>query len=480
LLLALVVVVVDLMCILMFDRNELNNFAQTHPVLSPLSNNPTQDVSPNTDGAKCIDTGLPCDAVTSTCNGRNEKCIAFGPGTNGDMYESVEIIGRKQFEHARSLMNATQPFANGPISYVHRFADMSKQNVTLSDGSIATTCTPAMGYAFAAGTTDGPGAFNFHQASNETTPFWNFVSDLLSTPTPEQIACQAPKPILLNLDIKIPYQWDAEVVPVQLFRINTLFIAVVPSEFTTMAGRRLRNMIASRVVSSGIISEEDADEVVVVIGGLANSYADYVTTYEEYQAQRYEAASTIFGPYTHQAYMQLFESLVDEMAGLIPKPDAPTPPNNYDEMLQAIPNEVKYDDLPSGSAFGMIIEDVNTTVGAYVAGGGQVVGATFQGANPRADLKHGGTYLTVERYDSDKDSWTVVATDADLYTKFIFTRASKIDRHESHARVEWVPQSSTKAGTYRLHYYGDATSKNSGTSTPFEGISSTFEVAASA
>lgn len=28
------------------------------------------------------------------------------------------------------------------------------------------TCKPAMGYSFAAGTTDGPGAFNFEQGKN--------------------------------------------------------------------------------------------------------------------------------------------------------------------------------------------------------------------------------------------------------------------------------------------------------------------------
>ena len=28
------------------------------------------DVSPNTKGAKCIDTGLPCDRNSSTCDGK--------------------------------------------------------------------------------------------------------------------------------------------------------------------------------------------------------------------------------------------------------------------------------------------------------------------------------------------------------------------------------------------------------------------------
>jgi len=398
------------------------------------------------------------------------------------MFQSAEIIGTKQYNHAAGLMEATSSLPDGPISYVHRFADMSNQTVTLDDGTTATTCPSAMGYAFAAGTTDGPGAFNFHQATNETTPFWNFISDILSTPTPEQIACQAPKPILLNVGaIARPYQWDADVVPVQLFRIGTLFIAVVPAEFTTMAGRRLRNMIASRVVSSGIIDEADADQVNVVIGGLANSYADYVTTYEEYQAQRYEAASTIFGPHTHQAYVALFESLVDEMAGLIPKPNAPSPPDLYNKQLQAIPNEVKYDSLPTGSAFGQIVKDVNNSM-PYTAGANAtadtIVSATFQGANPRADLKQGSTFLTVERYDATTDAWIVVANDADFATKFIFTRPLKRAPHESNVEIQWVPPAYTTPGTHRLHYYGDATSKMSGTSSPFEGISSTFEVVA--
>lgn len=38
------------------------------------------DVSPNTLGAFCIDTGLPCDFNHSTCNGKNELCYGRGPG----------------------------------------------------------------------------------------------------------------------------------------------------------------------------------------------------------------------------------------------------------------------------------------------------------------------------------------------------------------------------------------------------------------
>lgn len=57
-----------------------------------------------------------------------------------------------------------------------------------------------MGVAFAAGTIDGVGEFDFHQASNKTNstnPFWYLVRDFIFPPTPQDVACHAPKPILI-------------------------------------------------------------------------------------------------------------------------------------------------------------------------------------------------------------------------------------------------------------------------------------------
>jgi neutral ceramidase len=156
------------------------------------------DVSPNTMGAKCIDTGLPCEGTSSSCNGRCENCIAFGPGTNGDMFESTQIIGGKQYNFAKQLMDSATEVVTGPIDYRHSFVEMPALNVTRADGSTVQLCKPAMGYSFAAGTTDGPGMFNFTQGTTTANPFWNKVRDFLSKPTPEEEACQAPKPILLN------------------------------------------------------------------------------------------------------------------------------------------------------------------------------------------------------------------------------------------------------------------------------------------
>lgn len=57
------------------------------------------------------------------------------------------------------------------------------------------------------------------------------------------------------------------------------------SEFTTMAGRRLRDAVKMVLTSAG---NKEFSNVHIVIAGLTNTYSQYVTTVEEYEVQRYE------------------------------------------------------------------------------------------------------------------------------------------------------------------------------------------------
>ena len=66
-----------------------------------------------------------------------------------------------------------------------------------------------------------------------------------------------------------------------------------------MAGRRLRAAIQSTVEHAW------GSDLHIIISGMTNSYSSYITTYEEYQIQRYEGASTIFGPHSLEAYIQV-------------------------------------------------------------------------------------------------------------------------------------------------------------------------------
>lgn len=43
----------------------------------------------------------------------------------------------------------------------------------------------------------------------------------------------------------------------------------------------------------------------IVVAGLTNTYASYITTAEEYGAQRYEGGFTLYGQHTLDAYIQV-------------------------------------------------------------------------------------------------------------------------------------------------------------------------------
>jgi neutral ceramidase len=242
--------------------------------------------------------------------------IGRGPGT--DMFESTKIIGARQAAKGQELFDSATIQLSGPVDFIHTYLNMANTTVTFN-GSLVNTCLPSMGYSFAAGTpdpwqlhpvaahtvrvcvpmptprvfsaafpappagtTDGPGAFNFTQGDAGTgTPFWNEIRDLIATPSQAQIDCQAPKPILLPTgETTKPYAWDPEIVALQILRIGQFFLVCVPGEFTTMGGRRMRNAVREAIIASG--GPEDA---IVIISGLSNSYSSYVTTFEEYQVR---------------------------------------------------------------------------------------------------------------------------------------------------------------------------------------------------
>lgn len=52
-----------------------------------------------------------------------------------------------------------------------------------------------------------------------------------------------------------------------------------------MAGRRLRDAVKTVLTSGG-----RGANIHVVIAGLTNTYSQYVTTFEEYEVQRYEVS----------------------------------------------------------------------------------------------------------------------------------------------------------------------------------------------
>lgn len=146
-----------------------------------------------------------------------------------------------------------------------------------------------------------------------------------------------------------------------------------------MSGRRLREDVLRILIEQGKDRGFDNDTE-VVIAGLSNTYADYVATYEEYQEQRYEAASTIYGPNTLAAYLQEFKKLAAALATGKTVDPGPSPPDYLSEQL-SFHFPVIFDAAPSGDTFGSVhvAPKASYTVNSTVE-------AQFWAGNPRNNL----------------------------------------------------------------------------------------------
>jgi len=405
------------------------------------------DVSPNTAGAKCRDTGLPCDAVHSTCDGRSQMCSSSGPGR--DMFESTEIIGQKQVDKAVELYALEGLALDEEVDYAQAYVRMPGLNVSDDQGKpLGKLCTAAVGDSFAAGTTDGPGQFDFTQSANSSNPLWHFAVSFVHKSSPEERACQAPKGILLPTgSINFPYPWAPSTVSIQILRLGQLILLVVPTELTTMAGRRLRNAVRKEMIADGAIGED----AVLVVAGLANGYADYTTTYEEYHAQRYEGASTIFGPHQLAGYVQEFRKLAKAIATGT-KPVSAPPYEDFSSRIISEGKGFETDHLPSGAkAFGDVLRDASPSYPV-----GEEVVVTFAGASALNNMRLQGSFIRVERCSDDKCSEVVVvAEDGDWETRIEIQKSTVgLAGHARTWTVSWFVPSSTHPGFYRIVYDG--------------------------
>lgn len=172
-----------------------------------------------------------------------------------------------------------------------------------------------------------------------------------------------------------------------------------------MAGRRLRNKI------SAVASAVDGKDVDVILSGLSNEYTSYIVTPEEYQAQRYEAASTIYGPQTHTIYMDVFERLTKALLNGDIVDVGPLPPYMNDRML-SMNTGVIFDGHPLDKDFGYVKTQPKKKYRIN-----EVVQATFVAGNPRNNLFHEKTYLAIER-KVNEGKWKTIYTDASWETKY--------------------------------------------------------------
>lgn len=438
------------------------------------------DTSPNVLGAYCEDgSGEICNFEDSTCGGRNEPCHGRGPmfRVKDQGASSCFEIGNRQFVAAKRLYDqmikgaAGTPVRGNSVKSLHAFQDFSNYTFAHPNGSIVSTCPAALGYSFAAGTTDGPGAFDFKQnntGSPNANPVWSVVSGFLREPSEEQKKCHHSKPILLDVgEIENPYLWTPNIVDVQLLRVGQLIIIVSPGEATTMAGRRWKDAIHTSAKAASLTT---LDEPIVVLGGPANSYTHYIATEEEYGIQRYEGASTLYGPHTLNAHINITTSYLHYLHtdSIRSPPHGPKPPIYINESLSFITG-VAFDRPPFFKSFGDVISD---TVSVYHPG--TSAKATFVGANPRNDIRLEDTYAAVEKLDENR-KWIRVRDDEDWSLIFKWRRTNSV-LATSEVDIVWEIEEDAERGRYRIRYFGASKTPVSGAIVQFEASSGIFDV----
>lgn len=418
-----------------------------------------------------------------------------------DEYDSNRIAGTKQLAKSLELFmdkSVGNTVLSGGIDYrqMHvQFADVEITDPVVLDSlhhpdnlntDTKGTCSSVLGPSFGAGAEDGPavaaegvscsdspevieaaekdylaamgGRLPVTMLSNLTlcnlAPVWGLTST----------GCHAEKPVFLITGA--PLNLEANILPIQLFRIGNLAILGLPWEVTTISGRRLRKNILDILEPQGIDT--------VVIAGLSNDYAHYLTTREEYSSQQYEGGATLFGPWTLAAVQQESRRLAIAMrdnVNIDPGPD-------YSNGLALLkrPLYIPSDLRPIGTDFGDLLVDVPTTAVRETT-----VIAEFQTGHPRNDLKTATSYAYVEQQQED-GSFTVYAADYSPDLRFVWKPTipqsiplDAVITGTSTGEVQWTIPSDTPSGIYRLRLDG-AAQLLIGAPQEYSGLSSPFEI----
>ena len=389
-------------------------------------------------------------------------------------FAHMQENGDKQYKKAREIYNSATVQLTGEVDYRHTHVDMSKVHI---EGTNHRTYPAALGASMFAGSTeDSASEFGITEGIKATLrgdyPFEkrNIILKVITILSAFITGFKVPgvlddemkkghevKPIVLAQGLAEPYPLSPEVLPLQIIRIGNLILLGIPAEFTTMAGRRLREMILKVFSNSGVNY--------LALATYANAYAGYVTTKEEYDTQQYEGASTHFGPYTLMAYQQEFSKLAKAMVDGNPV-DAGSTPRDLSSKQHTLQTGVVVDTTPwPWIPFGRVQTDVNSVNKA-----GTTVKVIFWGAHPKNNLRTQGTFLEIQKKEGD--NWITLCDDHGPGTIYKWERNFIAN---SKITITWAIPVDTKPGEYRICHYGD--SKNIfGKVSSYQGVSSTFSV----
>ncbi|BDA77999.1 neutral ceramidase [Leptospira kobayashii] len=394
----------------------------------------------------------------------------WGPADGVNDYERQNIIASKQFNKALSLYSNATTQLTGSVDFRHSYVNFSNLYV----GSVGTTTCPAgMGASFSAGSTEDNAVSVdfFDEGVTVDSLDWNedarsaflssFLGGALGIFWPASVSesyktCHAEKPVLIPTGVATfdGNPWTPPIIPLQIIKIGNLAILGVPAEVSTMAGRRLRSVVANELNGVGY----------TVIAGLSNSYTSYLTTREEYSSQQYEGASTQFGPNTLYGYEQEFDKLAIALRQGTAVSPGPTPPDltNYQATFQT---GVVFDDIPLFKSFGDVFTQTSPSYSS-----GATVTAVFWGGHPKNNLLTKSSFVDVEKWNGS--TWVTVVRDLDPSTTYKWQRDGIA---YSKVTVTWKT-ASFPTGTYRIRHRGHWKSGWTGAISSYQGVTNSFLV----
>ncbi|KAH8043445.1 ceramidase [Aureococcus anophagefferens] len=276
-----------------------------------------------------------------------------------------------------------------------------------------------------------PGQFDFSQNSTSPNPLWKLAARVLHKSTPAQAACQAPKTILIPTGSMSPDAWAPPVLPCS-------------SSTSAACGRRADGDDGQRV--KRMLRAKFGENAAVVVAGLSNEYADYTATFEEYQAQRYEGGSTIYGRTSSTPTSPSSRTSRTPCSAATRRP-GPMPADFSADIWAWGEKQPSEETPPDGANFG-------DQLAASWDAAARNLTASFVGGDLKHDLKHGGTYLEVQR--AAGDGWATVFVDGDPETRIrlAVVKHGFLDRH--HYLNATMSAELADAGTYRVLYHGNA------------------------
>jgi neutral ceramidase len=347
-------------------------------------------------------------------------------GPTDDEVENTRIIGERQLLAAKELSTSASSELVGGLDSRLSYVDMARVSVGgefTPDGREHRTGRAVLGAAFAAGTKEGPGA-RFCQEGVEGNRLLSVCSGAAFRVRAPLSDAQRPKAMLIPVGA---LGWTAGVLPVQLVRLGSLILVALAQEVTIVAGLRLRRAVADAF---------DCSPDDVMVQGYANDYAGYVTTPEEYDAQRYEGGHTMFGRWELPAYLQEVSRVARDLRDGVPSasPGAGSRPPLPKGRRQRVYPEVRCTgvDRPPLASYSP----------------GDQVEVAFAMTDPRGRVL--GEYFRVERRDGD--SWLPCADDGDWSTTIEWERRSK----DWVANVTWSIPADAR-GEHRFCYFDGTT-----------------------